>query len=278
MTQISPKKYFAKLLLFGEYTVIGGGQALAVPFEKYHGFWSKTYKKHDLSAFWDYLLNLEGAQIDLITKVKNEGLGFESTIPTGYGCGSSGALTAAVYDQFFIHKQFDNLNLKEKLAEIESFFHGRSSGLDPLVSYLHKAILYTRSSITPLAEIPSTQNLFLVNSEIERTTSYWVDVFHKKKANSKEFENQLGILNTYNEQTISAFILNDHNNLETCFKKISILQRTYFEDMIPESIKPIWDKGLESESYYLKLSGAGGGGYFLGYSVDGGLPRKSEWL
>jgi len=276
MPQLSPKKYFAKLLLFGEYTVIGGGQALAIPFDKYHGYWSKTTKKHDLSAFWDYLLNLEGAQVDLITKIKNEGIGFESTIPTGYGCGSSGALTAAVYDQFFIHKQFDNLRLKEKLAEIESFFHGKSSGLDPLISYLDTAILFTKTAVTPLPTIPSTQNLFLIDSGIERTTSYWVDIFQKKKAESKDFEAQLKVLNEFNEQAISAFILNDQSNLHACFKNISHWQRVHFTEMIPDHIKKVWDKGLESDDYYIKLSGAGGGGFFLGYSQRKNLDLEEK--
>lgn len=34
--------------------------------------------------------------------------------------------------------------------------------------------------------------------------------------------------------------------------------------MIPDNIKPIWIKGLETKAYYIKLSGAGGGGFFLG--------------
>jgi mevalonate kinase len=278
MSQLSPKKYFAKLLLFGEYTVINGGQALAIPFDKYHGSWSNEPKNQDLSEFWDFLKHFDGAQEDLITKIQNEGLGFNSTIPNGYGCGSSGALTAAVYDQFFIHKQFDNLHLKEKLAEIEGFFHGKSSGLDPLVSYLNKAVLYSKKEIVALDPIPSTKNLFLIDSGIERTTSHWVNVFNKKKEESKDFKNQLEALNKYNEQAISAFILNDQNNLRECFKKISHWQRTHFVEMIPDSIKSIWDKGLQSDEYYLKLSGAGGGGFFLGFSQSEDSELKEKCI
>jgi len=38
--------------------------------------------------------------------------------------------------------------------------------------------------------------------------------------------------------------------------------------MIPADIKPLWQKGLEDDSYYFKLSGAGGGGYFLVHTRD----------
>ena len=271
MSQLSPKKYFAKLLLFGEYTVINGSQALAIPFQKYHGSWSKEPKSQDLSEFWDFLKHLDGAKEDLITKIQNEGIGFDSTIPTGYGCGSSGALTAAVYDQFFTHNQFDKLHLKEKLAEIESFFHGKSSGLDPLVSYLNKAILYSKGEIITLNQVPSTKNLFLIDSQKKRTTSHWVNIFHNKIETSQDFVNQLKVLNEYNAQAISAFILNDHNNLRECFKKISHWQRIHFVEMIPDAIKAIWDKGLQSGDYYIKLSGAGGGGFFLGWTDEGFL-------
>ena len=33
------QKYFAKLLLIGEYTIIQGGDALAMPFRRYFGNW-----------------------------------------------------------------------------------------------------------------------------------------------------------------------------------------------------------------------------------------------
>ncbi len=41
-----------------------------------------------------------------------------------------------------------------------------------------------------------------------------------------------------------------------------------FAPMIPESIFNIWKKGLDSNAYYLKLCGSGGGGYILGFTKD----------
>ena len=74
---------------------------------------------------------------------------FDSSIPQGYGVGSSGALVAAIYDKYATDKitVLENLT-REKLlklkiifSKMESFFHGKSSGLDPLNSYLSLPIL-----------------------------------------------------------------------------------------------------------------------------------------
>ena len=38
--------------------------------------------------------------------------------------------------------------------------------------------------------------------------------------------------------------------------------------MIPQQFHEIWQKGLETNDYYLKLCGSGGGGYILGFTQD----------
>jgi mevalonate kinase len=38
--------------------------------------------------------------------------------------------------------------------------------------------------------------------------------------------------------------------------------------MIPKNFQTIWRDGLISEEYYLKLCGAGGGGFLLGMASD----------
>ena len=42
----------------------------------------------------------------------------------------------------------------------------------------------------------------------------------------------------------------------------------YFSPMIPVSFHDLWKKGIESNAYYLKLCGSGGGGYILGFTPD----------
>jgi mevalonate kinase len=38
--------------------------------------------------------------------------------------------------------------------------------------------------------------------------------------------------------------------------------------MIPKLYRKLWKEGIESNSYYLKLCGSGGGGYILGFTED----------
>ena len=38
--------------------------------------------------------------------------------------------------------------------------------------------------------------------------------------------------------------------------------------MIPHSMKELWQQGIETNAYYLKLCGSGGGGFVLGFTPD----------
>jgi mevalonate kinase len=136
--------YPSKLLLFGEHTVLRGSQALAMPLGNFAGRWQfsedKT-KQYDLPKLIEYVKNLsENGKIAFDTEgslsALERGLFFDSNVPRGYGAGSSGALVAALYDAFGLDKTLTISELKSALGKMESFFHGESSGLDPLVSYL----------------------------------------------------------------------------------------------------------------------------------------------
>ena len=38
--------------------------------------------------------------------------------------------------------------------------------------------------------------------------------------------------------------------------------------MIPKLYRKLWKDGIESNAYYLKLCGSGGGGYILGFTEN----------
>jgi len=46
--------------------------------------------------------------------------------------------------------------------------------------------------------------------------------------------------------------------------------------MIPKGFHDLWKQGLESEEYFLKLCGSGGGGFVMGFTRDYG--KTSELL
>ncbi|MBT8190538.1 MAG: hypothetical protein KJO29_08920, partial [Bacteroidia bacterium] len=75
------------------------------------------------------------------------------------------------------------------------------------------------------------------------------------------FKTMLSVLNKYNHALISAII--NKENVSAWMNKISWLQLEYFSEMIPNDLVSTWHYGLESDQYYMKLSGAGGGGFFL---------------
>jgi mevalonate kinase len=68
------------------------------------------------------------------------------------------------------------------------------------------------------------------------------------------------------------------NDFLNHFSDLSKLQYVYFEKMIPQNLKEIWLTGLESKEYYMKLCGAGGGGFYLLYSATGKVPLHNNLL
>jgi mevalonate kinase len=268
-------QYPSKLLLFGEHSVLRGSQALAVPFKQFGGQWAYSddfSKQMDMPKWVDYLtllskkgdiaLDTEGVQNAL-----NKGLFFDSNIPRGYGAGSSGALVAAMYDSFGLNKALTINELKIVLGKIESFFHGSSSGLDPLVSYLQKAVLIKKDkSIAVLENIKTDAKMFLLDTHQSRKTEPLVHIFLEKCAQSPQYiatiENELV---PYVDDAIAAFLGNKTKLLFETVHQISHCQYRFFTEMIPLPFKNIWLEGLASDVFKLKLCGAGGGGFILGF-------------
>ncbi len=278
------QKYFGKLLLFGEYTIIHGSLALAIPYPNFYGQWSMDstsadrdkiessrrvlkemlihFKSHD---FGD-LLDLDTFEQDLA-----EGLWFDSNIPQGYGCGSSGALSAAIYDSYSANKSEDTQTLKVQLSKVEHFFHGQSSGVDPLVCYLNRAILIEADNVQVVESTPSCTgnglDFFLIDTKISRKTTALVQ-HYLAAAESADFQKECILpLKEVNAKAISEFLSEDQD-LWSSFRQISELEYQYFQQMIPEAFKGVWSNGLGSSDYYLKLCGAGGGGFILGLTRD----------
>jgi mevalonate kinase len=49
---------------------------------------------------------------------------------------------------------------------------------------------------------------------------------------------------------------------------LSALVLDNFDPMIPQGFHDLWREGLDSEEYYLKLCGSGGGGFVMGFTRD----------
>jgi len=259
------KRFPAKLLLFGEYTVINGGSALAIPFSKYSGCW-KQQEQSSLIPFFEYLKTLNGCDESLIDQAIKQNWVFASDIPLGYGLGSSGSLSAAAYDAFFTLKTTELLNLKNLLAEIESYFHGKSSGLDPLTSYTNKAVHIEIGQINTIAPSPLPEQLTLYDSGIPRNGKPFIKYYLDRLELDKTFYKIVSTLSKLNKCIIREFV--NGEDVSQSFFEISSLQYEFFQNMIPEAVLKDWKRGLDSGQYAMKLSGAGGGGYFLRWDAS----------
>jgi mevalonate kinase len=155
---------------------------------------------------------------------------------------------------------------------MESYFHGTSSGLDPLNSYLSIPILINSKTDLEATGIPSQKEgkgaVFLMDSEQVGETAPMVELFMEKMKNegfrkmiSEEFATQT-------DACIHDFLKGDVKSLFTNVKHLSHTVLGNFKPMIPQKFHQLWQKGLDSDDYYLKLCGSGGGGYFLGFTED----------
>lgn len=280
--KISHKIFHSKILLFGEHIINKGAKGLAAPLHKYDGV-LKTGNLNDrkiaasnqsLEALATSIIHTEilAGRYDTNAFLEDidKGLYFDSNIPQGYGLGSSGALVAAIYNQYRTHlkKKTPISTIKQELADLESFYHGKSSGLDAIVCYLDKAVLVDKGEVTETFDLPKSEKaelkLFLVNTRIERKTGPFVNLFLEKCKDKKFMHTVEKGLVTSTNIAIESFLNFEYNDLWKSFQIISQLQLDLLPEFIPPQFKGIWKEGLKSNNFSLKICGAGGGGFILG--------------
>jgi mevalonate kinase len=270
---MSMSSYPAKVLLLGEYTILNGSKALALPYGSFSGKWSYEVNDSDarlssqksLHSFLDHSAEKYIDLEQLRSHVAN-GLWFDSTIPQGYGLGSSGALIAAIHQSYALYHG----NLQQErisLAYLEDHFHGSSSGLDPLVSHIQKPLLiHSFDQVETLNNPLNLKGFFLLNTGKPRQTGPLVSIYQDKLKDPEFKQGCANVLTKEVNFAIDAVAKGEVTNLFHHLWLISKFQWDFFPEMIPTQMRGIWTKGLESGDYILKLCGAGGGGFLLGYS------------
>jgi len=277
------KIFYSKVLLFGEQIINKGAMGLAVPFEHFDGVLKFAGKgpseaavksNESLCGIANYIIHHKvlGPLYDtnLFLDDLEKGLYFDSNIPQGFGLGSSGALVAAVYYRYRKGKKKNYVvsELKHELAEIESYFHGKSSGLDPIVCYLQKAVLISDGEVAEVFDLPKSTKavlkMFLINTHIERKTAPYVNLFLEKCEEPKFMKTVEKSLIPANNLAINAFLHRKHAELMKCIKIISQLQMDLIPEFIPKAFHEAWKQGQKHNEYHLKICGAGGGGFIIG--------------
>jgi len=290
--------FHSKIMLFGEYSIILGSMGLTIPYAHFNGslefinkdrYTDLDFAKRSnklLTQYYDYIVSLtqtnrlpENFDAQRMGKDIERGLYFESTIPEGYGLGSSGALVAALYHRYKKDKPMvrrasdpgEVKQLKKDLATLESWFHGTSSGIDPLICYMkHPLLLTENQDITPVGipkyNLTPNDAIFLLNTGKPVKTAPLVEAF-MNKAKDKYFKNLMQ--ENYiplNNGCIKHLIDGNINKFTGTLQQLSFFQATHFSAMIPSSIEMEWIYGFSTGKYLLKLCGSGGGGFVLGFT------------
>jgi len=279
--------------MLGEHTVLHGSAAYAVPLRRYSARIElkklnpeqpQLPTKEGIHASFDFgewaayaKTPVELAGVLDVERWEREAsqLGVYADIPIGYGLGSSGAITAGVYSEYAINPPADLTLLRTQLAALEGFFHGKSSGLDPLVSYLNKAVYISPiGQIEPISVSQAFPSLhenggwFLLDSRQPRAGKDAISRFGESCKNDKwRTQVLLPLCRLVDEMTL-ALKSQSYSNFGSLLKVLSELQLRELEFLIPSHIVSLWEAWLHDDSAYLKLCGAGGGGFFLGYAPD----------
>lgn len=290
------KSFSAKLLLFGEYGLMVGAKALAVPFPNFRGKlvvpdnspldlkaeqsagelkqFASWFIHEGLNDLLNFPFDLKKLQNDIHNK-----LYFQSDVPLQYGVGSSGALCAALFHEYSNFgqnlvgkKQKHSLpgSLKQDFSKLESYFHGRSSGLDPLVSFFNQPVLLENKQVflpnLDLDQLP--WSVYLFDTGMTSATSPLVRIFLEKMEDpdfAKLFRQEYL---PANDGAVDAFVQRDADLLFEHLHQITQFQLAHFSEMIPAAFaEQIQD--LLRQNICVKLLGSGGGGYLLAFVPKG---------
>ncbi|MDP2337779.1 MAG: hypothetical protein Q8N05_15305 [Bacteroidota bacterium] len=278
----------SKLLLFGEYGLMFDAMALSVPFNRFSGYLdldadqSHQESSAEIRKFYEHLktgdssLNLHFSfNLDRLEEDIQNGLYFNSNIPQQYGVGSSGALVAALFSRYTACSVPQNEPnpelLKADFAILESYFHGRSSGLDPLISFLNLPILLdTKKTVQPVQlDLAQTGlSIALIDTKTTGATGPLVQHFIDQM-NYPDYE--LAFETQFipaNNGCIESLLNGKKRSFFLFLEKLIQFQLGHFQRMIPVNFHAVISGALK-EKVFIKLLGSGGGGFLIAFAESG---------
>lgn len=273
--------YYSKVILFGEYSMIFDATALMVPLQQFSARWKlgkltmpRAKKSNEnICMFRDYLAEQkdikEYVDVEMLSKDLRFGLNLRSNVPSGYGLGSSGTLVAAVYDRYAKQHINDLMKLKSIFGKMESYFHGSSSGIDPLQCYLGKPFRISPQGVELVKTgfLNKDIHVCLIDTKIKSNTRPLVQHFKEKRQDE-------AFLNAF-QQNYVPHVTDCINSLidganEAFFASLAQLakaQLQFLRPMITENTLPLFERDYDFH-FGVKISGSGGGGYVLGFTDD----------
>lgn len=226
----------AKVILFGEHSVVYGKKALAIPIKEL----KLRVKKQEGKCYQDEhveyikgLVNLKGY------------LNVQSNIPISRGLGSSAALSIAIARLAGADEKIIS-TLAEKKA------HGNPSGIDSAVISTEKALVFQKCRENIYIDKKIGAYLLIMDSGIQSSTKEAVE--NVKKLNRMDLIDELGDIT---EKAIGHFMHDNVYSLGTLMKKAqNILVKLKLSN---EKI----DRIVKKANYYSlgsKITGSGLGG------------------
>ena len=283
-------RYYSKVILFGEYSMIFDATALMIPLKRFSAQWQFPQSRNraasltsnqSLKRFCQYLNENEELSnlfdLQALRRDLNDGLFLSSNVPSGYGLGSSGTLVAAVYDRYAIQKTDDYLQLKALFGKMESHFHGSSSGIDPLQCYLGKPFKITPEGVQLLSDdfLKKDIHICLIDTKIKSNTKPLVNHFKAQRENPE-------FLNRFQSEyvpcvtsCINSMIDGNKDMFFKSLKQLSKGQLEFLRPMITDNTLDLFTTDYDF-NFGVKISGSGGGGYVLGFTDD--VQKASDLL
>ena len=283
-------RYYSKVILFGEYSMIFDATALMIPLKRFSAQWQFPQSRNkaasltsnqSLKQFCKYLSENETLSnlfdLQAFNKDLKEGLFLASNVPSGYGLGSSGTLVAAVYDRYVVRKTDDCLQLKSLFSLMESHFHGSSSGIDPLQCYLGKPFKITSDGVQLLAEdfLKKDIHVCLIDTKIKSNTKPLVNHFKQQRENPDFLYRFQTEYHPCVKTCIDTMIAGDNELFFNSLKQLTKGQLEFLRPMITDNTLDLFTTDYDFH-FGVKISGSGGGGYVLGFTDN--VDKANELL
>lgn len=274
--------FYSKIILFGEYSMIFDATALMIPFRNFCAQWqfgdadNKTHcaSSNSLLRFCHYLADNESLSQTIDSKAfetdLNRNLFLDSNIPSSYGLGSSGALVAAVYARYATQPIDDMMALKRLFGMMESYFHGSSSGIDPLQCYLAQPFtISSESGIKLLDEhfLHQSIHVGLIDTTIKSKTAPLVAYFKQQRQDPVFLQHFQEDYLPHVGGCITNIVDAENDAFFAALKLLSEGQMRFLRPMITDNTLPLFEARPDFH-FGVKISGSGGGGFLLCFTDD----------
>ncbi len=273
-------RYYSKVILFGEYSMIFDATALMIPLKRFSAQWQLPQSRNkaaslpsnqSLKRFCQYLSENEALSslfdLQTLRRDLNEGLFLASNVPSGYGLGSSGTLVAAVYDRYANRKTEDYLQLKTLFGHMESHFHGSSSGIDPLQCYLGQPFKITPEGVQLLSDdfLKKDIHICLIDTKIKSNTKPLVNHFKAQRENPEFLDRFQAEYVPCVTSCINSMIEVNKEPFFNSLKQLTKGQLEFLHPMVTDNTLDLFTADYDF-NFGIKISGSGGGGYVLGFT------------